>query len=347
MRKAGLANDLSSVPSSTGGIARLACDRLRDAAIDPAPIMFGAGLTIEDVEDRKRRLDAGAQVRMLELAARELQDDCFGFRLARDFELGQIGLLYYVMSSSERLADALRNAERYCAINNEGVRLRVSLERALVIGFEHLDIDRLSDRHHTEFWLVTLVRICRTLTGGRLAPKQIKLQHFRPETPPEVRSHLGCEIDFSADTDEIIFPEPIAALPVIGADVYLNKLLLQYADEALGNRSPERASVRSHVENQIAELLPHGNANASEIARRLGMSRRTLARALSAEGADFSGVLETLRHALAKRYLREKELPISEIAWLLGYSEISSFTHAFTRWTGMTPRAFRNSEEVR
>jgi AraC-like DNA-binding protein len=309
--------------------------------------MLGAGLTTEDVQDRKRRLDASAQVRVLELAAKELQDDCFGFRLARGFELGEIGLLYYVMASSERLADALRNAERYCAINNEGVRLRVSLEPTFAIRFEYLNIDRLSDHDHMEFWLATLVRICRALTSSSLAPKQIKLRHFRPETPPDVRSHLGCEIDFAADSDEISFPAPISALPVVGADIHLNKLLLQYANEALGNRASRSASIRSRVEDQIAQLLPHGKVNASEIARRLGMSRRTLARALSAEGAAFSTVLETLRQALAKRYLREKELPISEIAWLLGYRELSSFTHAFARWTGLTPKAFRNSKHVR
>ena len=346
MRKGDLANGLSSMPSATGGIARLACDRLRDAGIDPAPAMLGAGLTTEDVQDSKRRLDASAQVRVLELAAKELQDDCFGFHLARGFELGEIGLLYYVMASSERLADALRNAERYCAINNEGVRLRLSLEPTFTIGLEYRNIDRLSDCQHMEFWLVTLVRICRTLTNSRLAPKQIKLKHFRPSTPLDVRSDLGCEIDFAANSDEILFAAPIGALPVVGADVHLNRLLLQYADEALGNRALRRSSTRSQVEDQIAQLLPHGNANASEIARRLGTSRRTLARALSAEGVTFSGVLETLRQALAKRYLRERNLPISEIAWLLGYNEISSFTHAFARWTGLTPTAFRNSSDV-
>ena len=339
-------NSLSSIPSATGGIARLVRDRLRDAGIDPASVMFGGGLTIEDVQDSKRRLDASAQVRVLELAAKELQDDCFGFRLAGRFELGEIGLLYYVMASSERLADAVQNAERYCAINNEGVRLRVSLDRMLVIGIEYLNIDRLSDRHHIEFWLVTLIRICRTVTSSRLAPKQIKLRHFRPQTPAHVRSFLGCEIDFAADSDEILFPKPIAALPVAGSDAHLNKLLIQYADEALSNRVSRRASIRSQTEEQIVQLLPHGKANASEIARRLGMSRRTLARALSAEGAAFSGVLETLRQALAKRYLRQRDLPISEIAWLLGYNEISSFTHAFVRWTGLTPKTFRNSKDA-
>jgi len=311
--------------------------------LDPAPVVLGAGLTIGDIEDRKRRLDARGQVRMIQLAAEALQDDCFGFHLARDFQLGEVGLLYYVLASSERLADALRNAQRYLAINNEGVRLNVSSERALAIGLEYRNIDRLADRHQIEFWLITLVRICRTITSSRFAPTQIKLRHFRPETPADVRSYLGCEIDFAADRDETVFPLVTGSLPVVGADAHLNRLLLEYADEALCNRASGRASIRSQVEGQIAQLLPHGRANASEIALRLGMSRRTLARSLSAEGADFSGVLETFREALAKRYLREEELAISEIAWLLGYKEVSSFTHAFARWTRLTPKAFRNS----
>jgi AraC-like DNA-binding protein len=334
---------LSSIPRATGGIARLAHRRLRDAGIDPAPVILSAGLEISDLENSKPRLDASKQAEMLELAARELQDDCLGFHLAQSFELGEIGLVYYVMASSERLADAVQKAERYCAINNEGVRLRSSTKYAFAIELEYRGVDRLSDRHHMEFWLVTLVRICRTLTNSKLAPERIKLRHFRPQTPPNVRSFFGCSIDFAADSDEILFPARIGSLPLVGADTYLNKLLLQYADDALADRTSNRASIRSRVEGQIAQLLPHGKANASEIARRLGMSRRTLGRALSAEGATFSTELEAVRQALAQRYLREKELPISEIAWLLGYREVGSFTHAFTRWTGTTPRDFRKA----
>ncbi|MGY4476374.1 AraC family transcriptional regulator ligand-binding domain-containing protein [Bradyrhizobium sp. USDA 3364] len=342
-----LARALPSIPSSAGGIARLACARLRDAQVDPAPIVSAAGLAIDDVEDRKRRIDARAQVRLLELAARELQDDCFGFHLAQGFELGEIGLLYYVMASSEHLVDALQIGGRYCAINNEGVRLRSSLERGFAMGFEYVNLDRSSDRHHAEFWLITLVRICRALTDGRLVPKQIKLKHARRETPLDVRSFLGCEIEFAADRDEALFPSQIGALPVVGADLHLNRMLLQYADEALTSRASRRTSVRSRVEDQIAQLLPHGKANAETVARRLGMSRRTLARALSLEGDGFSDILEAFRIALARHYLEDEELPISKIAWLLGYSEVSSFTHAFVRWTGLTPRAYRSSNGVR
>jgi AraC-like DNA-binding protein len=88
--------------------------------------------------------------------------------------------------------------------------------------------------------------------------------------------------------------------------------------------------------------LPHGRAHSGEIARRLGVSKRTLTRRLAAEGTTFSGVLESLRRNLARRYLAEQELSISQIAWLLGYGEVSSFTHAFKRWAGQTPRQARS-----
>ena len=91
----------------------------------------------------------------------------------------------------------------------------------------------------------------------------------------------------------------------------------------------------------MAPLLPHGKANAVEIARLLGMSHRTLARRLAAEGLTFSDIADELKSDLARHYLRDSDQPISQIAWLLGYREVSAFTHAFKRWTGLTPRQAR------
>jgi AraC-like DNA-binding protein len=154
---------------------------------------------------------------------------------------------------------------------------------------------------------------------------------------------LASDVQFGADADEIIFPKHFASLPLVGADTYLNRLLRQYADEALALRPKQRKGVRSDVERVLPQLLPHAKATTSDVARQLGVSRRTLSRSLFAESVTFARILEELRAALAERYLRDRELPISEIAWLLGYREISSFTHAFKRWTGMSPREFRAS----
>jgi hypothetical protein len=277
-------NDLSSIPSATGGIARLACARMREAGKGLEAVLSGAGLTVEEVDDPTVRLEVRTQIKVLELAAQELQDDFLGFHLARSFDLRKIGLHYYVMASSEQLAEALRNAERYSRMNNEGVRLQFRSDPATVIALDYVNVDRRSDRHQMEFWLTALVRICRQLTDNRLAPRKLMVRHFRDSTPAEYKSFLASDVEFGADADEIVFPGQVASLPIVGADDYLNKLLRQYADEALAHRPEVRGRVRADVERVIPQLLPHGKAKTSEVARQLGLSSRTLSRALSAEG---------------------------------------------------------------
>lgn len=335
----------NSIPSATGGIARLACARLEEMGRDPTVILSKVGLTPEKARDPAIRLEVRTQIKILELAAEEVQDEWLGSHLARSFDLREIGLVYYVMASSDHLADALRNAERYSQINNEGVRLRFRLQDGTaVIALDYVNVARHADRHQIEFWLVTLVRICRQVTNGRLAPSRVKTRHFRTGTPPELKAFFGVDIEFGANADEICFPQPIALLAVVGRDEHLNELLRGYAEEALARKPRERLMVRSKVEDILSNQLPHGKATASEAARRLGMSSRTLSRKLGEEDTSFAEILAQLRAALAKRYLHDKTLPITEIAWLLGYREISSLTHAFKRWTGTTPRRFRSRQ---
>jgi AraC-like DNA-binding protein len=71
------------------------------------------------------------------------------------------------------------------------------------------------------------------------------------------------------------------------------------------------------------------------------MSQRTFARRLALEGLTFSEILQALRSDLAERYLADKDLSVSRIAWLLGFQEVSAFTHAFKRWSGKAPRESR------
>jgi AraC-like DNA-binding protein len=331
----------NSVPSATGGITRLACARVREAGAQLAPLLSSTGLTVEQIKNDSARLKVHTQIKFLDLAADALQDDFLGFHLALDFDLREIGLLYYVMASSKTLADSLSRAERYCGIVNEGVSLHFRAGRETVITFSYVDVERRSDQHQIEFWLTSLVRTCRQLTDRRLVPSRVRVIHHRGRTPSELRSFLGCEIEFGSNVDEMVFPGTVKLMPVVSADPYLNKLLIKYCEESLGRREVSRDSLRPRLENAIAPLLPHGKAQVGEVARQLGMSRRTLARRLSSEGSTFSGIFGELKIALAKRYLRDENLAISQIAWLLGYCEVSAFTHAFKRWTGESPRRAR------
>jgi len=154
---------------------------------------------------------------------------------------------------------------------------------------------------------------------------------------------MGHDVTFGADADGVVFLGNAQQLPVLGADPYLNRLLIKFCEEARSHRTVS-STFRVDVENAIAPLLPHGKARAPEIARRLGVSPRTLVRRLAAEGLTFSTVLDRLRADLARRYLQDG-LSISKIAWILGYREVSAFTHAYKRWTGRTPRKARALEK--
>jgi ActR/RegA family two-component response regulator len=105
-----------------------------------------------------------------------------------------------------------------------------------------------------------------------------------------LRSFLGCAIEFGASADEVVFPGAVKLLPISSADPHLKELLVKYCEEALEHRRPEPNTLRSSVENAMAPLLSHGKATAVEIARRIGMSRRTLARKLGSEGLTFSRI---------------------------------------------------------
>jgi AraC-like DNA-binding protein len=333
-------------PSATGTLSRLACSRAMSAGIDVAPLMLRADVTRQQVEDDSIRLAVKGQIKFVELVADALHDDLLGFHLGCDYDLREIGLLYYVWNSSELLGDAFRRAERYSSVVNEAVCLRVCQGKELGLTFTYVGVNRLSDRHQIEFWVTSLVRICRQLTNRHLLPSCVRLVHRRNGGAIPLKKFLGCDVEFGAATDEVAFPETVKQLPVVCADPYLNKLLIKYCDEARSHREAGHLTCRVAVENAIVPLLPHGKAGVGEIARQLGMSPRTLERRLRSEGLTFGGILSELRCDLAKRYLREEDMPISKIAWLLGYQDAGGLTHAFKRWTGKTPREARAQENV-
>ena len=179
------------------------------------------------------------------------------------------------------------------------------------------------------------------LTGQNIVPQHFWISHHRSEGTAEMSRYIGTDVEFGADTDEIALNSNARELPVIHADPYLNNFLLKYCEAALTDRRGNVSQLRTRVENAISSLLPHGRVVVDDVARSLGMSERTLTRKLSDEGLNFTEILQQLRRDLAVRYLDDRKLHVSKIAWLLGFHEVSAFTHAFTRWTGKTPRQMR------
>jgi AraC-like DNA-binding protein len=331
---------LDTAPSDTGIIVRLAFALAEEKGADVETLLRKSGLSRKQVHDLNTRLKVRSEIKFLDLVAEAVGDDLIGFHLSQEFDLREIGLLYYVFASANRLDEALRYAARYSSIVNEGIRLTFRERRETRVAFEYFGVPRHLDRQLIEFWVATLIRCCRQSTNRHLTAERVSFVHRRKVTP-ELSAFFNCDIRFGAQVDETVFSPSIRDIIVVSGDPYLNRLLVKYCEEALAHRQASRSSFRLSVENTIALIMPHGKAQAGEVARKLGMSQRTLARRLASEELRFAGVLQELRYDLAKRHLADKELSISQIAWLLGYQDVSAFSAAFKRWTGKTPRVTR------
>jgi len=334
-------NGLASIQMAGGGLSRLAVARLESAGVPLAPLLQRVGLTPELIADPEERLSVQSQIRLLDEAAIALKDDCLGFTLACDFDPREIGLLYYVMASSQTLGDALKRLARYSKVTNESLMVGYREGNSLIINLSYSGVPRHSDRHQIEFCMFGVLRICRLLAGQNIVPQHFSIAHHRSGSTSEMARFVGTNVEFGADTDELALKLDARDLPFIHSDPYLNDLLLKYCEAALADRRGDKSHLRTRVENAISPLLPHGRVRVEDVARSLGMSERTLARKLSDEGLNFTEILQQLRRDLAVRYLDDRMLHVSKIAWLLGFHEVSAFTHAFRRWTGKTPSQMR------
>jgi hypothetical protein len=168
-----------SQPDALGVATRLAAVRLREAGIVLEPLLRRAGLSLSQINKKDVRIGVASQIMFLELAAQALKDPLIGFRLARDGDLRQMGMLYYAAASSETLGEALGRAQRYSSIVNAGVVLNCFQAGNFTIALRYFGVARHSDRQQMELLVTTLIRVCRTLTGRSLNPTVVRLVHRR------------------------------------------------------------------------------------------------------------------------------------------------------------------------
>jgi hypothetical protein len=158
---------LVSAPMAQGGLARLAIARLESAGVPTGPLLGRAGLTPEVMADPEERLSVRSQIALLNEAATALKDDCLGFTLARDFDLREIGLLYYVMASSDVLGDALKRLARYSRVTNEALVFAYREGNRLTLTLSYSGVPRHSDRHQIEFCMFAVLRILSCANGAQ------------------------------------------------------------------------------------------------------------------------------------------------------------------------------------
>jgi AraC-like DNA-binding protein len=278
----------------------------------------------------------------LEAAGRLLNDECFGLHLGIDTDPREFGAIYYVFAASETARDAIANLIRYSKVvsSAESYAHVEAPGRVIIAGRPAAGIKGFG-RHMFEYEDVVLIAALRKLTGEPISPVSMEFDHHRQSCTDEFERFFGCPVRFGSDRHQITFSEKSLDAPFRTADPYLLNFVRTLCEEALGRRETSSTPLRARAEGVVAELLPKGKATVANVAKALAMSTRTFTRRIADEGTSYAALLDQLRRDLAMRYLEDKDLELTQIAWLLGYSEVSSFYHAFRRWTGTSPKVTR------
>jgi AraC-like DNA-binding protein len=203
-------------------------------------------------------------------------------------------------------------------------------------------LGRERGRQCVEFSAVNLVRALREMAGESFALLGVSFVHQRSDCVPAFDAFFGCPVRFGAEENAIVLGQGDLARPIRSADDRLLAVLRRYCEEVLSRHAERAPALVERVERMIAERLPQGEAGLSTIASKLGVSTRSLTRRLAEHETSFKKLVENIRRDLALRYLEDSGLGLTEIAFLLGYAEVSSFNHAFRRWTGKTPSSVRS-----
>lgn len=292
--------------------------------------------------DPDDRVHVASVHQMLEAVVSLTQDESLGLQACSQTTPGDLGLFDFVVSSATTVRAALESAGRYMRLLNDALEfaLEVNDERAFV----RLDSRVVLPTPAEDFQSCGL--IWNQASGwpeGMLEATDVWFRHAPPsDLEPYHKLLPSARLHFHSPRSGFSFPSQFLDAPLRTRDHKLHAVLRRFAESVVAEL-PQPLSVTERVRRIIVEQLAASDLGQQETAQRLGMSSRTLSRRLAQEGTTFRDLVDDARKRIALRYLAEHDLSIAEIALLAGFYDAPSFFRAFRRWTGVTPREYRQS----
>jgi AraC-like DNA-binding protein len=278
-------------------------------------------------------------------AARALHDEALGLRAGRLTPAGDHGAIDFAISTAASVQASIDVARRYARLFSDGldVRLDVEADRACVrletaAPLQRTAADYLASYLHAQRFR-RHQRWCGALEWWFPYPRPADaLEYERTFAPARLR--------FSAPCLGYTFPADELTLALAKSDAELHAVLCRHAELLLAEL-PRTHNITEAVRQAIFDELSRGGATTAQVARRLSLGARTLARRLEDEGTSFAALREDARRRLAEQYVASTQLQFSEIAALVGFSEVATLYRAFRRWTQKTPLEYRREQQQR
>lgn len=262
-----------------------------------------------------------------------------GLEIGRGIHPHKIGLLGYILLHCETVEQAIFRFNRFePLLHNLAPSFIERTDEGLTIFWQG---SRPSTRISDEVVMAAIFSIFRLLVDDlAFTALNVEMIHSKPDDVSAYENYFACPVIFDAPRQAVTFSHEQIARRIKTTDPYLMNLLEQQAN-ALLQASPHQDEWLTSVQQHITATLQYGAANAAVIAQRMGLSERSFYRYLRYRGLTFQALLNQVRFELAKDYLKNNALSMSEIAYLLGYSEQSVFSRAFHTWAQTTPLKYR------
>jgi AraC-like DNA-binding protein len=305
--------------------------------------IFGnAGIAPDVVGEPTLKLGLDRYCALFEQAARRTGNDNFGLWFGHQFEPRDLGLWGYAAVSAPTLGSALSALVELFPLHQESSSMRFGPIGGGLLRLEYrIEASSIIERRQdAELSLGMFQNLIRECLGRSWAAEEVHFEHPRPAGWAEHERAFSAPVYFSRPTNALIFRDCMLERPMPARDPRLAATMRTCLYQ-LASRNGRRASLAERIRSLVRAMLPDGYPPLESVAARLKLSPSSLQRELAEEGLSFRDLVEDTRRTLAMSYLRDRQLPLSEIALLLGYSELSAFSRAVRRWTGAPPRAVR------
>jgi AraC-like DNA-binding protein len=325
-----------------GGAAAL-LTLLDEHGVDFGALATEAGLSAAVFANSDNVVPYAALCRLLHLAEERTGLSDIGLRTCVGAGLASLGRIGYLVANSATVERGLAALQAYFHVHDQGAAPLVRGSEGMAsLGYEILAPTRPGADQMTFGALAIGMNVLRALCGPDFCPLQVAFTFARPRNVSLFRTFFGAPICFGAAANEIVFDARWLARPIATADAYLYAVL---ADDVRRDADRVDEPADERVQRVVRSLVAGGRFSADAAADAFGVTRRTLARRLRDRGTTFRAVLDEARYVEARRLLQSSSISITEIADRLGYADTATFTRAFHRWCGTSPRRWQAANQ--
>ena len=308
---------------------------------DPAPLYRKAGINPKLLQKSDARINISHVDELWRLAVELLDDPCFGITMTAHWHPSYVGALGYAWCASSTLRTAFDRVVRYIHVVTEDLNIKLEQTASGLRVIADLEKSIFTLPQHHDVVMSVLMHMSRFNYGEELLPVEVCLAHGKPHCEKTISEFFRTPIVYGA-------PESSITLSNKDVDEKLssgNRELALLHDEFLMKYLIEikKGDIVQQIQSVIIDNLPSGKVTDNLIAKELNLSERSLQRKLKEHGTTFRTVLDDVREMAAIQYIKNPMNTMSDIAFLLGFSEQSAFSRAFKKWTGTSPMKYRNS----